>query len=72
MGLGWFKKWREAKTKLRLLSAEVEERINGLAAPIRSVGASDTTIAASIQALNEVTETLKMSGTGSIKWRGTK
>jgi hypothetical protein len=54
-----FQMWRESGVKLRLLDAEIEERIADLAAPIKQ-GGSDTQIAASIQSLNEVTETLKM------------
>jgi hypothetical protein len=68
IGFGWFRKWKDATIKLRLLAAEVDERINGLAAPIRS-GASDTQIQASIQALNDVTETLKL-GTGTVRVKG--
>lgn len=62
------RRWREASVKLRLAAAEVEERITALAAPIRS-GASDTQIAASIATLNDLTQTVKMQGTGTVKWR---
>jgi len=60
MGLfDWLRRWRESAVKLRNLTAEVHERIDGLSAPIRA-GSSDTQIAASIQSLNEVADTLKM------------
>lgn len=63
---GWLRRWKESGVKLRLLGAEVNERIADLAAPIRT-GASDTQIAASIQSLNEVTETLKMQWPGTVR-----
>lgn len=56
----------ECGRRLRLLSAEESERIDALAAPIRS-GASDTQIQASIQALNDVTQTVKFGGTGTVR-----
>jgi len=70
MGLfSWFRQWRESGAKLRLLTAEVRERIDALAAPIRA-GASDTQIQASIQALNDVTQTVKMQSTGTLRRNG--
>lgn len=63
----WIQKWMDGGKRLRLLTAEVNERINGLAAPLRE-GASDTQIQASIQVLNDVTHTVKFGGpTGTVR-----
>jgi hypothetical protein len=63
---GWIKRLLETKVRLRLLDREVEERINGLAAPIKT-GGSDTQIQASIAALNDVTQTVKYGDTGTVR-----
>lgn len=63
------REWREATVKLRLAAAEVDERIMDLAAPIRH-GASDSQIAASIRQLNDLTQTVKMQGTGTVRIKG--
>ena len=66
----WLKKpfrlWKESTVKLYILKEEVEERIADLAAPIKH-GGSDTQIAASAQALTEVSETLKMQWPETIR-----
>ncbi len=67
MGLfSWIKECWNADTKLRLLTDQLNKGIDGLAAPIRS-GASDTQIAASIATLNDLTQTVKLQGTGTVR-----
>lgn len=56
---GWIQMWRESTKKLRALGAEINKGIADLAAPIRT-GASDTQVAASLQALDKVADTVKM------------
>ena len=58
--------WRETNVRLRLAAAEVNERIDALAAPPRS-GASDTQIAANMETLKDLTQTVKLQGTGTVR-----
>ncbi len=60
----WIREWVESGRRLRLAAAEINERIDDIAGPIRA-GQSDTQIQASIQMLNDVTQTVKFGATGT-------
>lgn len=61
-----FRLWREINVKLRLAAAEVNERIDALAAPPRP-GQSDTQIAANMETIKDLTQTVKLQGTGTVR-----
>ncbi len=56
----------DLNVKLRLAGAEVNHRLDELAAPPRP-GASDTQITADLNTLKDLTQTVKLQGTGTVR-----